>query len=239
MIIACPSCATRHHIPAGHNPVDGSVIKCTSCGHSWVEGSAIEIEDVACDTDLPSPVSGPNLANDAARIAKAAHEADLKRARERARKARTRNGWLALGALTALPVMAGAAFPGAIMQAVPATARLYQLVGVEADIYGLQLSGVTHQYVMMDKTPVLAVRGNVVNKTGRARKVPPLRFILTDSKNREVYAWTLAGVLRQKLAGGNSASFVTRITSPPKDAENLQIRFATASEIRHTGKSGS
>ena len=242
MIITCPSCATRHNIASSGAPVDGSLVRCANCGHSWLEGSAVEVTDIAVvDSNASPPVlaerpvfSGPGTQDEVARIAKAAREAEEQRLKERAQRIRTRNGWLVLASVVALPLITAISFPDAIARAVPATARLYKMAGLETNLHGLELAQVNHQHVLVDNIPVLAVRGTIVNVTDKPRKVPPLRFILTDGNNKPVYSWTLSRVLRQKLGSGNSASFVTRITSPPKSAQNLQIRFATEAETGHT-----
>ena len=66
MIVSCPSCATRYDLPDNDSAADGSVIRCASCGHSWIESSAIEIVDatpqpaepVEMVTNLPATVYG-------------------------------------------------------------------------------------------------------------------------------------------------------------------------------------
>ncbi len=42
MIVSCPSCATTYELPPGERPADGAVIRCSHCGHSWLEGTARE-----------------------------------------------------------------------------------------------------------------------------------------------------------------------------------------------------
>jgi len=42
MIVSCPSCATTYELPPGETPADGAVIRCSACGHSWLEATARE-----------------------------------------------------------------------------------------------------------------------------------------------------------------------------------------------------
>jgi predicted Zn finger-like uncharacterized protein len=46
MMISCPSCSIRYDLPAQRLAADGTVIKCASCGYSWLESRAIEITSV-------------------------------------------------------------------------------------------------------------------------------------------------------------------------------------------------
>ena len=47
MIVSCPSCATTYELPPGETPADGAVIRCSACGHSWLEATAQEAQSDA------------------------------------------------------------------------------------------------------------------------------------------------------------------------------------------------
>lgn len=234
MIIACPSCATRHQLPHDHISGDGSVIKCGSCGYSWIEGNAViegSAVEVEC-SDLSVAGDVPDTDHEAMRIAKAAQQAAIERECERNRKIKTRNGWMLLAACIALPLVVGIAIPDMITRIFPRAAKIYKLAGIKVNSYGFDITGVTHQYVLSDNVRVLAIRGNVVNVSAKAGKAPAIRFILKDKQGKQVYAWTLNGVSTRPVAAGASANFLTRVAAPPKNAENIEIRFARAKELR-------
>ena len=109
--------------------------------------------------------------------------------------------------------------------------KLYDLAGIEVNVRGFEIRNIKQQHLIADGTRVFAVRGQVVNLSGGDSKAPALRFILRDANQREVYAWTLDGVATRSLKPDEATSFVTRIASPPETADDLQIRFAQASEI--------
>jgi len=55
--------------------------------------------------------------------------------------------------------------------------------------------------------------------------------MLSDQEQHEIYHWMFnAGV--QSLKPGAESPFVTRLSSPPPEARNLNIRFAEAGETQ-------
>ena len=243
MIIACPSCATHHQLPDDHETVDGSVIKCATCGHSWLESRAIEVKEITDATDvpfedlsskpsLPVILQSPDTEYEAARIAKAAMIAREKQQKARRRKLATIRGWITLAACVIAPVSLAYAFPEAVVRKLPAAIKIYDKIGLNVNIHGLTISSVTHQYVLVSKTRVLAIRGAIKNISTGTNKVPPLRFALFDKAKNEIYSWVLDDISKQPLAPGQTVTFITRVASPPKLADDFQIRFAP------TGKNG-
>lgn len=138
--------------------------------------------------------------------------------------------WAGLaGVAIALPT-AAVAFPEYVVTAVPASIWLYDLMGRDVNIYGLELRMVDVQHLVVDGRKVIAVKGEIVNAASSVRKIPWLRFGLRSREGAEIYQWTLNTEVRP-LKAGESTSFVTRLASPPEDARNLEIRFARADEI--------
>ena len=77
----------------------------------------------------------------------------------------------------------------------------------------------------------LSVSGKVVNVSDRELPVPVIRVVLTDQAKRELYHWTFdVGV--PSLKPGAQSPFITRLSSPPPDARNVDIRFAEAGETQ-------
>jgi predicted Zn finger-like uncharacterized protein len=250
MIIACPACATSHNLPDDHLAADNSIVKCGSCGHSWLEARAVEvyeptrydspIRDITGDDtpdrkqaveNLPAEIITPDTEYEAARIAKAVHQAEQNRLAEQKKRRAKIRGWALLAACIFVPVTAAAAFPAAVVKILPGAIRVYEKVGVKVNVRGFEFVNITHQYVEVNSTRVLAVRGRIINVSGSKKKIPPVRFTLTDNSGKAVYGWTLAGISRRPLAPGEATSFLTRIATPPKTADDIQIRFAQSGEI--------
>ncbi len=230
MIIACPSCATQYDLPPSRFAAEGTMINCSACRHSWIEGHAVEVKTV-------SPRSLPVVMEqafepdqDVRRIMEASREARERFAMKRRQRRQRLRGWAALAAALALPVMLAAIFPETVVRAAPSAIGAYKALGWSVNVYGLDLRRIEIQHLLDKGTRVLAVKGEIANISGGDRKIPWLRFGLDDGGGSELYRWTLDSGARP-LRPGEITTFVTRIASPPDGARTVQIRFAHADEI--------
>lgn len=230
MIISCPSCATRYDLPASHFAAEGTMIKCASCGHSWLEARAVEIFTTPA-RQVPATINHAYEPDqDVRRLVEASREAHENFAARRRQRLRRLGGWGALAASVVLVLGLAMAFPELVVAAAPAAVRAYDVLGREVNVYGLDIRRIEMQHTVIDGTRVLAVKGEIANVTGRDRKIPSLRFGLRDQTGAEVYQWTLDTGARP-LRPGEMTSFVTRVASPPDAAQRLEIRFAHGDEI--------
>ena len=230
MIIACPSCATQYDLPPSRLAADGTMINCSACGHSWIEGRAVEVQTVS-PRALPAVIDDAYEPDqDVRRIMEAAREAREAFVLKRREKLKRLRGWGIFAASLALPVVLAAALPETVVRAAPSTIAVYSALGYSVNVYGLDLRRIEIQHLIDGGTRVLAVRGEIANVSGSERKIPWLRFGLDDEGGAELYRWTLDSGARP-LRPGEITTFVTRVASPPETAKNLQIRFAHADEI--------
>jgi len=260
MIITCPSCATHHNFLNDEFVADSSIIKCTSCNHSWLESRAVEITDIVHNKDcidadyidhdtahrsssLPAIPQMPNTEYEAARIAKAIKQAEESRLKAASKRRATMRGWLALAACICAPFVVAGAFPQTVVQALPGSIVVYDKIGMDVNIHGFTFANITHQYLMANNVRILAIRGEIINVSGQEKSVPSIRFSLRDKTLKNVYKWQLNGVSKRPLQAGAATTFLTRIASPPKNADDFQIRFAlpgefvkTASHESHSAK---
>lgn len=233
MIIRCPSCSTRFDLPASRFDVDGTMIKCSVCGHGWIEGRAIEIAREAA-SQLPV-ISEPTYEPDyeIRRLVEANRDAQEAFAAKRKRRRVAAIAWAGLALIATAPVALALAFPETVVWAAPATISVYKAIGQDVNVYGLAIRNVEMQHLIIDGSRVIAIKGDVANISQGTRKIPWLRFGLKDAKNAEVYSWQLDTAARP-LNPGESTGFVTRIASPPEIAGEVEIRFARANEIGST-----
>ncbi|MBG1233704.1 zinc-ribbon domain-containing protein [Aestuariivirga litoralis] len=229
MIVSCPSCTTRYNIGAhaGHEPFK---VTCNACGHHWQELPVIEIKDI---TDAVLPATFEEIDEhqfDVGQLVEAARNVrqDYK-ARQMART-KTIGGWASFALVAASPFLFAAIAPEATVLAAPVTAGAYAKFGHEINLYGLNIAHVEQVNKSTGGQHVLTVKGEISNPTEDIRKIPSLRFALTDEKGVEVYTWTLDTAARP-LRPGETTAFTTRVSSPPELAQKLQIRFAHADEI--------
>ena len=205
-------------------------ISCAACGHSWIESRAIEIVDIS-PRKVPAVIEhGFEPDSEVKRLVEASRRArEAFAVKKRQRLSRLR-GWAILGACLIVPMAAAAGFPELVVGVAPVTVRAYDAVGYNVNIYGLEVRRVEQQHAIVDGVRVLTIKGEISNISNSAQKIPWLRFGMSDSRQLEVYNWTLDTGARP-LRAGESTNFVTRVASPPETAKNLQIRFAHRDEI--------
>jgi hypothetical protein len=145
------------------------------------------------------------------------------------RRRADRIGWLAL-ALAVLVVVVGALVArGTIVNAWPASARLYRAIGfetAEGEAPGLRFRNVAWQETEESGVRIMVITGEIENITGDALKVPAIRVGLIDNNEQELHHWTFAAE-REELEPGGATAFTTRLTGPPAAAASLSLRFAS------------
>jgi len=167
---------------------------------------------------------------EARKIARAAKLAEHKAKTAHDRRVVQMRGWAGLAAGICLLLGAVVLMPERIVQASPAAAKLYSLAGKTVNIYGLSISSVQQQYMIVNGQPVLALRGKIANISDDDRRVPPLRFVLRKANGEQLHAWTLNSVGKGPIGAGVVSSFVTRLAAPPAGVESVEIRFARPGE---------
>ncbi|MGP9820599.1 zinc-ribbon domain-containing protein [Salinarimonas sp. NSM] len=147
-----------------------------------------------------------------------------------------------LTAAPVLAVLAVALLVGAILarenvvRAVPDTAGLYRLVGLDVNLRGLAIGEVVSRRFEENGERVLEVVGVLTNIAGGRREVPPLAISLRDGTQTALYSWTIEPP-RGDLAPGETAPFRARLVAPPAEARQVLVRFAPASGATLAGTS--
>lgn len=111
----------------------------------------------------------------------------------------------------------------------PSTIRLYEAAGTKINLVGFELSQVSYERQDEEGLPVLAIKGVVENVSGETKQVPRVRVGLRDEHQVELYHWTFA-LEETELKPEAKASFVTRLSSPPAGARDLEVRFVEPDE---------
>lgn len=140
-------------------------------------------------------------------------------------------GWVLLIGFVAGTLYAGWQFRLEIAAYWPKTTKLYAAVDAPINLRGFEFRGVGYERQMENGLPVLAVKGEVVNVSGERRALPRLRVGLLDGERRELYHWTFA-LAEKELAPQATVPFVTRLSSPPVGARDLELRFVQKGEER-------
>lgn len=206
------------------------MIKCSVCGHGWIEGRAIEISRESV-SQLPAIIENsfePDF--EIRRLVDATRNAEEAFAVRRKRRRVMATAWLGLAMVSASPAVYALTFPASVVKAAPAAITFYNWLGRDVNIYGLEIRKVEMQHLLVEGKRVISIKGEIANISSSPRKIPWLRFGLKDAANAEVYDWQLDTNARP-LNPGESTNFVTRIASPPETAGEVEIRFARAKEI--------
>jgi predicted Zn finger-like uncharacterized protein len=258
MIITCPNCATRYQADAAKFPAAGRKVKCAKCGHAWHQDPpapepVVEAEEpiiVQPEPPPPPPPPEPEPVIEEPPPQRQAFAPEPERAvpipvrtaptyeahqesRGLPQLSGGRIGVLVGWALLALIVLgiigAVVSYRRDIATAWPQTASLYSLLGMPVNARGIDFTDVSYKREKQDGQFVLAITGKLVNSSGREQPVSQIRAALSDDDGRELYHWTFSPGITT-MRPGQTAKFLTRISSPPPRAKNLEVRFAADGE---------
>jgi len=252
MILTCPSCGTRYQTAGAQFKPPGRNVRCAKCGHVWFQSTPepeaeLEPEPVAVPvvappsfSAAPAPEPAPGLglgSPDRSPLnfnARPVLDESVRAPEERPRRSRgaalaQSAGWAALIVLVGAIGWASVQYRQTIASLWPQSATVYALMGMPVNIRGIALTNISYKQEYEDGQPILSVTGKVVNISNREQAVPEIRVVLLDDAKHELYHWTFdAGI--PTLKPGAESPFVTRLSSPPPEARNLDVRFAEAGE---------
>ena len=248
MILTCPSCRTRYQTDSARIVAPGRNVRCAKCGHVWFQAAAIPDAEVEPEAIIgpAAPPLGSSAAPAVEAVAPEGSSANLgagpvsedsistpaRRSRHSRGAAFAQSaGWAALIFFIAGIGWASVQYRQAIAGLWPRSASLYAAVGLPVNIRGIELTNISYQQEYEDGQPVLSVTGKVVNISNRELPVPEIRVVLLDDAKHELYHWNFdAGI--PTLKPGGESTFVTRLSSPPPEARNLNVRFAESGDAR-------
>lgn len=227
MIVICPNCSTRYLVETQKLGVQGRMVRCGSCGHTWYQAPP---EDVAPRVETVGPAPGQESQPQAqpATVERGGLPAIPRR--------RRRWGAVVATLLVLLLVLAGAG-SGAIllrdrvMALVPQTVRIYSRLGLAASVPvpsapqfgpGLELRDVTPQRATANDQPLLVIDGRIVNSSSASRRVPQLKATLRDANNKPLVSWTFSAGA-DVLAPGASVPFHTTFQKPMAEATGVVV----------------
>ncbi len=138
-------------------------------------------------------------------------------------------GWAVLVLFVAGSIFGVVQYRQEIAALWPKTANLYAAAGAPVNLRGLEFRDVAYERQSENGLPVLAVKGKIVNVSGETRTLPRLRVGLGDAHQHELYHWTFA-LPEKELQAKQAVSFTTRLSSPPVEARDLEVRFVLTGE---------
>jgi predicted Zn finger-like uncharacterized protein len=248
MILTCPSCRTRYQTDETRFVAPGRNVRCAKCGHVWFQAAPapdaeLELEPIIAQAAPAHGSRAAPVAEAAASEAKSvqlgagpAFKDSISASKESPRRSggvrfAQSAGWAALIVLIATIGWGSVRYRQTIASLWPQSASLYAAVGLPVNVRGIELTNISYQQEYQDGQPVLSVTGKVVNISTRELPVPEIRVVLLDDAKHELYHWNFdAGI--PTLKPGGESTFVTRLSSPPPEARNLNVRFAESGDAR-------
>ncbi|MCB1491662.1 MAG: zinc-ribbon domain-containing protein [Rhodobiaceae bacterium] len=231
--VACARCGTRWHaVPepeapkprkaaAAARPIEPDTITAPSDPAYDVESAAAHLEgDEAANYISPEDLDGELF-----------HDEPPETKRKRRIKVKSKQPRRGVSAHFLLLVASfgiaglGIWMRDAVVRMVPEAAALYELVGLDVNLVGLDFTDLSFSRIQENGTPVLVISGKIVNVGEKGTFVPAIRLSLQTRENKELFSWVTEPPA-QHLEAGAATDFTARLASPPEDAANVIVRFA-------------
>lgn len=247
MILTCPSCRTRYQAESERFAPSGRNVRCAKCGQVWFQPAPEPVAAVATPAPgfpTPPPIppaqsagvpgggfsdfSASDFDAGPAPVEEEPAEAPVVAPRRwKSPPPAQIAGWAVLIFMIIGIGWSAVQYRQTIANLWPESTSLYAALGMPVNVRGMALVNIAYQQDFEDGQPVLSVTGKVVNISNHELPVPGLRVVLTDDAKRELYRWNFDVGVPTLKAGAESA-FITRLSSPPPEARNLNITFADA-----------
>lgn len=152
-----------------------------------------------------------------------------KRLQARRKQARRSSRWTAIILVLFAFNVALIGARSEVVRFFPQTASLFSAVGLPVNLRNLKFENMKIAKESQEGLSALVIEGTIVSMTNKPTEVPRLRFAARDAAGQEVYTWTaLPG--RSILGPGEKLDFRSRFVSPPENAIDVMVRFASAQE---------
>ena len=152
-----------------------------------------------------------------------------KRLQARRSKARRSSRWTALILVLFAFNVALIGARSEVVRFFPQTASLFSAVGLPVNLRNLKFENMRISKEAQEGLSSLIIEGTIVSITNRPTEVPRLRFSARDASGQEVYTWTTLPS-RSALGPGEKMDFRSRFISPPENAVDVMVRFASAQD---------
>lgn len=205
MIIRCFACSTRFRIDPAALGDSGRRVRCTSCGHVWLELPQRAMTPRPEPT-LPPPAPSPPPSPERSGVW---------------------IGWLVAGFVVAVVLTGLALGRNTIVAAWPDTVGAYDSAGLPIRVPhadGLRIAGIESERVQGGNGAVLLVRGVIENTIENSRTVPALQAVLVDEAGTELHRWRVAAVATV-LGAGQTTTFESWLAEPPEGAARVTVGF--------------
>lgn len=229
MILTCPSCSSRYHVDAAAFQQKARKVRCANCGHRWKAEPPVD-EPQSADLEL-APAAKPEEKVRAAATAAAPKSMRRPAAGPESvsRASSSPVGWLLGVGVIVLLLVSTIIGRNGIVGKFPATAAVYQSVGLSVDQdFGLEFKDVTLDWQRDGGAFVLVVEGEIVNLSEVDQVIPPVRMAILDSDGEELQHEYFE-LEESEISAGNRINFSGRLVDPIDQGENFRLTFGLES----------
>lgn len=111
-----------------------------------------------------------------------------------------------------------------VVRALPQTAGFFETIGLPVNLKQMAFKDVTITTETVNGARVYLIEGVIAGTAKTPLDIPRLRFVVSDERGKEIYAWN-AQPEQPVLQPGEKVAFKSRLASPPEDARNVTVRF--------------
>lgn len=111
-----------------------------------------------------------------------------------------------------------------IVRQYPELNALYSVVGLGANVVGLDIGDLNTLRTTRDGNPVIVVNAKISNSTNRLAYVPNVLVSLLGADRQVIYEWSVTPSVRSILPG-DVLSIDTQLTSPPQGVDMVRLTF--------------
>ena len=112
----------------------------------------------------------------------------------------------------------------AVVRMVPDLAGLYELVGLDVNVRGVEFSEFTAQRDIVSGLPILRIEGSMINTRGEDVPLSPIRLALLSENGTELFAWRVEPAAIG-LMPGQMLPIASELTAPPETVASVAVRF--------------
>lgn len=215
MIVSCPSCTTRFTVDPSVLGAHGRRVRCVRCGHVWFQEPQAVPEPERPAAARYEPVEAPPGPPEWA-----LPETEPESGR------RSVGGWLLFAAVVVL--LGGGILLGQkqVIDAWPASTRLYETLGLTSPALGdgLDIRDVRPEARLEDGNRSVVVTGRVFNRSEMAVDVPAVKAMLLGEDGQTLSEVTTAIGL-PRLDAGEDAGFAVEFSEPPDGTVRIGVTF--------------
>lgn len=246
MRIVCPRCQSAYDVKAEALGAAGRTVRCADCGEKWFQALAVnppptpvvEIDPWAEVEAEEQAMAAKGAAQMAAMDMNEPSPEELHEPPRGPRLLATKSGKspknfafkpsLPLAALACLLAVLSLAllFRTSLVRLQPNLAGVFASIGLPVNIRGLALEAIAPRLEAEGSRQALVVTGNIRNLTRSERDIPQLRLAILDASGKET-AILSSPPPQEKLAGGATIAFSTRLAVPSGGGERFELRFSS------------